>query len=89
MSYTVRYSGTRNAKFLKATQDALDYNARGVYLLCGEFPTMWKTSNTLVEKKQTIRHFHLWASFAGIHGFPVRALMRRALGKVPFTINID
>lgn len=89
MSYTVRYSGTRNAKFLKATQDALDYNARGVYLLCGEFPIMWETATTLEEKKQAIRHFHLCAAFAGIQGFPVRALMRRALGKVPFTINID
>lgn len=85
MSYTIRYTGTRHERQLKAAQDAHEFNEKGVKLLLAEFPTMWASATGLLKRKQAVNRFHLYAEFAGLQGAPVRALMRKALNLGPWS----
>jgi hypothetical protein len=79
MKTTIRYIGTRKQRFATAFNDAVDYNPKAVTLLLSLFQSLWTSSKTLHEKRESIRHIHMYGEIVGIQGCPVRAIMRYAI----------
>ena len=82
MSYTLSYKGlAKEAKYARAYKDAVFYNHSGVMVVSAYFRQDWLSATTLRHRKVAIVQAHFYAAFAGIHGVPVRAILRYALVK--------
>jgi hypothetical protein len=83
MSYEIKYTGSRKEMLDKAYKDACDY-VGGEKVLEKSFEIIredWESSIGFKEKKKCIRSAAFGLSFAGIQGFPVKAIMKVALAQ--------
>lgn len=81
MHYERQYPLADPTRWDRAIQDSDDYNPKVRKVITEWFATYWRKCKTIHDRKVAIRSAHLAAAFGGVQGFPVRAIIHRALGK--------
>jgi hypothetical protein len=83
MSYEIKYTGSRKEMLDKAYKDVCDFVGSEKVLegMLRHIKDDWESSIGFKEKKKCIRSVAFGLCYAGIQGFPVKAIMKVALAK--------